>query len=82
MVEQIVYRSRNGRRPPPSINFLESGGGLQGINLEDALNLRCSYLDGCRDPMFEDESIGNHILCRVAVCGHFHDCFHHCLTPS
>lgn len=49
---------------------LEEGRRLEGISLPDAFNKRYSYLEGRDDPMFEDESIGNSISCRVDACGH------------
>ena len=85
MVEQTVYQPRNaqkGWRPLPWVGFtiLEEGRKLEGINLEDALNQRYSHLDGRDDPMFEDESIGNSVSCRMEVCEHFYDEFRCYLT--
>jgi len=80
VVEQTVYQPPNVQkdwRPLPSVGFtiLEEGRRLEGINLEDALNQRYSHLDGRDDPMFEDESIGNSVACRMKVRGHFHNGF-------
>ena len=86
MVEQTVYQSQNVQKvwqPLPSNGFMvvEGGRRLEGINLQDALNLRYCHLDGRDDLMFEDESIGNSISCRMEVCGRFYDGFRCCSTP-
>ena len=78
-VPQAVYRSQGPHwRPLPPIHFttLREGGRREGINLEDVLNNRYVELDSRFDPMFEDESIGSTVICRLNVCGHFHDGSH------
>jgi len=80
-VPQAAYQSQDPDwRPLPPIHFtaLGEGGRLEGINLEDVLDnrYRCFRLDVRSDPVFEDESIRSTILCRLNVCGHFHDGSH------
>jgi hypothetical protein len=87
MVEHTVYQPQvvqKDQRHLPSIGFtvLEEGRKLEGINLEDALNQRYSHLDGRDDPMFEDESVGNSISCRMEVCKHSHNGFNRFSIPS
>ena len=73
IVPQIKFEPgsvRTWKRLPP-IEFAVSSEGinLEGINLDDALNMHFNSLNGRDDAMFTDENIGNSVSCRMKVRG-------------
>ena len=71
LVEQNPYKCGNEQRDWESLASIDFRVlGVEGIRLTDAMNLRFSDLDGRDDPMFEDETIGNSVSCRIGVRGH------------
>jgi hypothetical protein len=76
-VKQFKYQCENAQKgwgPLPSIDFTVLG--QEGINLTDAINRNFSNLEGRDDPMFEGESTGNSVSCRIDVRGRYYISFH------
>ena len=75
-MEQYEYQYKNppkGWDPLPPIDFTVLG--QEGINLTDAINQNFSNLEGRDDSMFEGESTGNSVSCRIDVRGRYYISF-------
>ena len=77
-VEQISYKCGNVQKgwvtlPPISFKV----GGVEGIKLTDAMNLRFNGPDDRDELMFTGGSVGKSISCRIQVRGFNDDDFHY-----
>ena len=71
-VQQTKYQCDSTQKnwdPLPPIDFAVKAeeGIKEGINLNDALNMNSSPLDGRDDPMFMDGQTGNSVSLRIKV---------------
>lgn len=67
--EYHCHNEQKGRKHHTPIDFTTHEG-IQGINLEDALNMNFPGLDRRDDPMFKDGSINNSISLRIKLVGY------------
>ena len=81
LAEQDAYQYGNEQKdwkPLPPITFTALG--KEGIRLTDAKNQIFSGLDGRDNPMFEDETTGISVSCRIQVREHHYVDLHRCST--